>query len=264
MALKYTTGAIYLPPRIILVGVPKIGKSEWAAGAPSPIFMPISGEKGIDEIDVAKFDVATSFEQVLDNIKELLNDKDHQFKTLVIDSVSTLDIVLQQSAMRHENVKTASKLGGGYGRQYDTILSFWVRITKGLDLLREKRGMQTILIGHTEIKSFDDPERESYSVYEMDVNKPSRNLLYRWCDSILFANTRTVVKNTDNPMQKNKASSSASRFLFTQKSPNYPVGGRGIYGHLPPRIELSYAAFAEAVRAAKAAKTTPKANVDKT
>ena len=57
---QISSGVCVRAPRIILLGVEKIGKSTFAAGANRPVFLPIKGEEGIDELDVDKVPVCNT------------------------------------------------------------------------------------------------------------------------------------------------------------------------------------------------------------
>ena len=85
-----TTGPTTRPPRIVLLGREKIGKSTFASQAPAPVFIPILGEEGLDAIEAAKFPAATSFEEVMQALKSV-HDGEHDFETVVIDSASALE-----------------------------------------------------------------------------------------------------------------------------------------------------------------------------
>ena len=80
-------------PRIILLGVEKIGKSTFAAGADSSVFLPIKGEEGIDDIPVAKTPVCNTFNDVMGWLYGLGEQK-HTHQTVVIDSASALEPII--------------------------------------------------------------------------------------------------------------------------------------------------------------------------
>ena len=77
-------------PRIVLLGVEKIGKSTFASQSDDAIFIPIKGEEGADDLDVAKFPTAKAHADVLQAIGTLYSE-DHDYKTVVLDSASTLE-----------------------------------------------------------------------------------------------------------------------------------------------------------------------------
>jgi len=120
---------------------------------------------------------------------------------------------------------------------------------QGLDALRDK-GIAVVLIGHVKVKRFDDPLGDSYDQYQFDVHEKVSNSLFRWSDCILFANTKTAVKKEDvgfNKEKKRAVDVTRARYLFTQKTPGHPGGGRGVYGRLPYELPLSWDAFTSAV-----------------
>ena len=255
-----TKGQALLAPRIILLGVEKIGKSTFGASAPNPIFLPMQGERGIDGLGVDQFPPAKSQAEVIEMLGSLYNDK-HDYQTVVLDSASALDPIITSASMRIEGVDSPSKLGGGYGRQDDTPMQLWTGILEGLDALRDDRGMTTIVIGHVVVKNFNDPLTEPYDTYEWDIRAKARNFMFRWADCILFANRPAVARKIDTggPKKVTHAIDGGERRPYTQKRPAHPGGGRNVYGHLPYELPLSWAAFEAAVTAASNTAATPAA-----
>lgn len=248
-----TRGAQLKAPRIVLLGVEKIGKSTFAAGAEAPIVLPIRQEEGVDALDVAKFPTLQSFTDVRDALGSLA-DQDHDFKTVIVDSASALEPVIYKDVCDSENAASIEKVGGGYGKGYTEALSRWRELMQALDYLRENKNMASILIGHVKVKRFDDPLNESYDQFQFDINDKASAALFRWADFIGFANTKTFVKKEQSGFgaEKGKAidAGAGQRYLFCQKSPAFPAGGRGPYGKLPNDLPLNWPAFKEAVVAA--------------
>jgi len=243
-------GAQLRAPRIVLLGVEKIGKSTFAAGADRPIFLPIRQEEGVDDLDVAKFPTLQNFNQVREALGTLAKE-DHDFKTVVIDSASALEPIIYGDVCETEKAASIEKVGGGYGKGYTEALSRWRELMQALDYLRESKNMASVIIGHVKVKKFDDPLNESYDQFQFDVNDKASAALFRWADFIGFANTKTFVKKESTGFgdQKGKArdSGNGQRFLFCQKSPAFPAGGRGPYGKLPADLPLDWRTFTEAV-----------------
>ena len=84
---KITKGARPRPPRILVYGPAGVGKSSWAAQAPSPIFIPT--EDGLDQIECDRFDHVTDYAKFVECLKAV-RDEPHGYKTLVIDSLTAL------------------------------------------------------------------------------------------------------------------------------------------------------------------------------
>lgn len=235
------------PPRIVLTGTEKIGKSTFASNFNKTIFIPIKKEEGIDDVDAHAFPVAQSFDDVKKYIQTLVTE-DHDFKTLAIDSGSTLAPLVMEKALEVEGVKEEQYLGGGYGREANTICDLWSEILTGLDSLRD-RGMTTILICHIRTSRFEDPINGSYTQFEVDMPKKVTAIVKRWADSILFANWEVYRTSEDMGFNKesHRGAGKGNRKLFTQGRPSHPGGGRGAYGQLPYELPFTAEAFRGAV-----------------
>lgn len=244
-----TRGAQLKAPRMILLGVEKIGKSTFAAGSDNPVFLPIKQEEGVDAIDVPKFPTAMTFDDVMQAMRTLYKEE-HEFGTVVIDSASALEPVIWEAVCKEAQCDSIEKVGGGYGKGYTEAMTKWRQLMTALDALRSDKKMASILIGHVKVKRFDDPLGESYDQYQFDIHEKAANALFRWADAIGFANTKTAVKKEDSGFGKEKKRGidvTGSRYLFTRKTPAHPGGGRGVYGQLPYELPLSWEAYKAAI-----------------
>ena len=248
---EITHGIVERPHRVILCGVEKIGKSTWAAGAPNPVFLSLRGEEGVDSLDVSRFPVCHSLNDVTNALESLVSE-DHKFQTVVIDSLSTLEPLVWEHVCTQDKVESIEKVGGGFGKGYIEAVKYWRDIMAALDYLRDEKGMGSILIGHVVIKTFSEPDGGTYDSYELDINKKAVSALMRWSDAILFANCKTFTKTEKTGMKETKKGVMRNeRVLFTQKRPAHPGGGRGVLGQLPYELELSYEAWTQAIETAK-------------
>ena len=77
------------PPRIVIYGPHGIGKNTFAASAPRPVL--INLEDGHPSgIPIDSFPKASSFSEVMEAMTALYSE-DHDFETLVIDSLDWLE-----------------------------------------------------------------------------------------------------------------------------------------------------------------------------
>ena len=243
-----TTSRTPRPPRVILTGIEKIGKSTFAAGAPSPIFLPIRGEEGIDDLDVPRFPTLKSYDDVMGALQALA-EQEHQHETVVIDSGTTLEPLLWDHTCKVENAASIEKVGGGFGKGYIEALKYWRDLMEALDYLRAEKHMGCVIITHVAVRTFQDPTTDSYDQYQIDLNKHAAAALMRWADFIGFAAGKTLVKKEETGFNKTekKAIQRSERVLYTQKRPAHPGGGRGPYGKLPYELPLEWGAFMDAV-----------------
>lgn len=247
---QVTHGTINRPPRVILSGVEKIGKSTFASQFPAPVFIPVKGEEGIDALDVARFPVCTTFDEVLSALGSLV-EEDHDFETVVIDSASTLEPLIWDAVCAEHQVESIEKVGGGFGKGYVESVKKWRDLMACLDYLRDE-GVASVLITHVSVRSFTDPLTDSYDTYVIDINGKAQSALLRWSDCILFANAKTFTKTEKVGMKEvKKGVMRDERVLYTQKRPAHPGGGRGIYGQLPYELKFDYETWSNAVEAAK-------------
>jgi hypothetical protein len=240
-----STQAIVRPPRIILLGVEKIGKTTFGASFPSPVLISMNKEEGSDEFAVAKFPTCYSYQDTLSCLKSLATE-DHNLQTAIIDSASTLEpLIWADICDKSNNAKTIDIACGGYGKGYTEALNYWNEVVNYLDYLRNNRGMATIVIGHVRVRVFNDPNGPAYDQYQFDIHEKASSLLLRWADCILFCNTKVISKDNDKHTRGIDITP-GMRYLYTQKRPAHPGGGRGVFGKLPYELPLSYEAFSKA------------------
>jgi len=232
------TGRRAQPMRVMLYGVEGVGKSSFAAGAPAPIFL--GAEDGTSELDVHRLPMAEEWQDVLDGIHVLQTEK-HAYRTLVVDTVDWAEPLLWKFICKRDD--QASIEGYGYGKGYVAALDEWRFFLARLDGLR-RVGMHVILLAHSWIKPFANPEGDNYDRYELKLNNKAAGLLKEWADCVLFANYETFVKKNDK--KQVKGSDNGARFIYTERRAAYDAKNR--YG-LPPQLPLSWDDFAAAAAA---------------
>jgi hypothetical protein len=229
------------PPRILFHGVAGVGKTTLAAGANQPVF--IQTEDGLGLLPVPHFPLATSFEAVLEALIALYTE-DHDFKTVVVDSVDWLEPLVWAKVCRDNGWNSIED--AGFGKGYVLALSLWRQYLDGLNALRDDRGMTVIQIAHTDIKRFDSPEHDPYDRYVIKLHARAAALLQEHSDLVLFANYRISTVKADVGFNKkvNRALGSGERVLYTAERPAFLAKNR--YG-LPETLPLDWQAFAQAM-----------------
>jgi hypothetical protein len=181
---RVRTGRQPKPPKVVVYGPPKIGKSTFGAGIPDAIFLPT--EEGIDALDVASFPKATSFQEVLAYIGALAKEE-HTYRALVLDSLDWLEPLIWADVCRENNATSIELVGGGYGKGYVEATKQWRRLLDGLDYLREHKGMTVVLIGHDEIRRMEPPDSEPYDYAALKLHKRAAAIITEWADVIGYA-----------------------------------------------------------------------------
>lgn len=84
----------------------------------------------------------------------------------------------------------------GYAKGYTFALTYWREILTALDWLRDECGLMVILIAHSKIERFENPEAEAYDRYSPKLHRLASAVVQEWCDEVLFANYRTYAKSS--------------------------------------------------------------------
>lgn len=214
-------GKQQVPPRICIYGGHGIGKSTLASQFPAPIF--ISTEDGIDNLDVTSFPKAQKIDDVVTSIKTLIKEE-HEFKTVVIDSVDWLVEPLIVSNV--ENNHDAKDLA--YGKGQMMVAEEFREILQGLDVLRTKRNMNVVLIAHAAVVKFEDPRTEPYDRYQPKLANRCNALLQEWADVLAFAAFKVIIKKSDAGFNKDKTRgvTTGERLLHFVENPAYAAKNR--------------------------------------
>lgn len=218
------------PPRLLIYGPEKMGKTTLASEFPAPVFLQTErGESG--DLVLDSFGSLDSFESVIEAITSLATEE-HSFQTVVLDSVSALQKLVWDKVCRDSNVKSIELAGGGYGKGYIEVDNLWLQVLDGLNYLRNERGMAVVLVGHAIISRFDDPETQSYSRYDIDLHKRAEALLKREVDAILLVKKDVTIK-TEGKGERARADGGDARWIYTEGKPAFTAGNRY---NMPARI----------------------------
>lgn len=225
-------------PRIFLYGVEGVGKSTFGAMAPKPIFIPT--EDGLGQLEVDHFPLSKSTDDIMAAIGTLA-ESDHDFKSVVIDSVDWAENFILRELENAHDEKALS-----YGKGAVLAAEKWRGIIDGLDYLRNEKGMIIILIAHCQIKRFESPEVEPFDRYQPKLQERSNATLREWSDAVLFANWQTLTKKEDLGFNKerHRGINTGNRLLYTTERPSHMAKNR--YS-LPDSIALEWNAFAQLV-----------------
>ena len=235
---RITRGKIQVPEVITIHGPDGIGKSTFAASAPSPIFL--GPEAGTSNLDVARFERPASFNAADEQVEELIKES-HDFKTLVIDSVDWLEPIVQDWVCEENGWKNIES--PGYGKGYAVALKQWRTFVDKLQVLRDDKQMNVVLIAHSVIKPFHDPQENTvYDRFVLKMHDKVSALIREFSDTVLFANFEIFTKKEDG-QQKAKAFGDGERVMYTERRPAFDAKNR--WG-LPFKMPLSWDAYMDA------------------
>lgn len=238
------------PVRVLVYGTEGIGKSSFGADAPSPIFL--GAEDGTAQLDVERFPTPESWQDVLDAVRVLETDA-HEYRSLIVDTLDWAEPLLWEHICKRDN--QANIEAYGYGKGYSAALDEWRIFLGALERLRKTKALNIVLIAHSWIRPFKNPEGEDFDRYELKLNAKAGGLIKEWADAVLFANYETLVSK-DGKTKRTRGVDTGARLLFTERRAAYDAKNR--YG-LPPFLPLSWGDFEAAAQKHQTA--TPEALV---
>jgi hypothetical protein len=226
------------PLTVCIYGVPGVGKTTFGASAPSPLVCCV--ERGADELEVPKLPAPESWESFVTDLRELVT-TDHGYKTLVVDTLDALEVHAVNYICQRNNKSTLADFSWGAG--YALLVQEWRLFLRGLEVLRDKKGMNIVLIAHEHRKVFSDPELGSFEMYRPKLQDKIWSLTNEWCDAVLFAQFDQAILEKEG--QKARAIVSGRRVIRTQRGTGYVAKNRF---SLPETMDLDWRTFEAAAQ----------------
>lgn len=242
------TGPTNKPPRILLYGVDGIGKTTFAYNAPSPIFIGL--EDGFGKLKPPRFPEPQTWLEVLAAVDELAT-TDHPYKTLAIDTLDWLEPLCWAHVIygrRDKQGRPIESIGDiGYNQGFNAAVDEWRVLLSRLDHLRAARAMTIILIAHSWIRPFKNPEGEDYDRHEAKLHVKASGLIREWADIVLFATHETYTHDLGG---RTKGVSTGARIMHTERAAAFDAKNRH---NLPPTLPLDWSSLQDAIAAGEPA-----------
>ncbi len=221
--------------KVVLYGPEGIGKSSFSSKFPEPLFIDVEGST--KELDIARFEQARSWEEVLEQVRYVIANPTC-CKTLVIDTADWAERLEMEYVCRKN--KWNSIESPGYGRGYQICGEEFGRLLNELDKVIDA-GIHVVITAHAKMRKFEQPdEMGAYDRWEMKLSKQVAPLLKEWCDMLLFCNYQTYVVQGASPMEKAKVQG-GKRVMHASHHPCWDAKNR--HG-LPDVMDLDYKCIA--------------------
>jgi len=230
MAQLQTVKRVQKPPMFIIYGNHGLGKTSFGALGPKPIFL--LTEDGLGTIEADSMPLITSFDVLMSQLEQIYT-QEHDFKSVVIDSLDHLEPMVWEEVLKENPTAAKGKPATGiesygYGKGYAMALDVWRRLMDALNMLRTERGMTVILTAHAQIKRFENPQTEPYDRYEMKLHSKASALVQECADAVFFASYYTGTRETKDGFGNSfvRAVGSGDRYLYTEERPAYQAKNR--------------------------------------
>lgn len=225
----------------MLYGVQGVGKSTWAATAPDAVFVPT--EEGLNDIECDRFPVVKSFDEFLSRLRRL-GEAEHKYKTVVVDTLDWLEQLVWRKVCEEKGISSIEDIG--FGKGYIAALDHWSKILVCLDYLRETKGLGVILLAHSRVERYENPETEGYDRYTPQLHKRAAAIVQEWCDEVFFATykvyTRSETEGTKKVKNSTRGIGGDERIVRCTEKP-FAVAKNRL--RMPDEIPMDYAVYAQ-------------------
>lgn len=197
-----------------------MGKTSLAAAFPKPIF--VRAEDGLQAIPLDRrpdaFPVLTGA-KAADAVDALwkqmiaLLQEDHDYKTVVIDSVTALERLFIASVLESDpKAKSINQALGGYGAGVSAVAAMHQRVRKAAGLLNERKGMHVVFVAHADVETMRLPDSDDYMRYSLRLPTKSLPPYVDDVDVVGFLRLETFTRGDEG--ERKKAISTGDRLLI--------------------------------------------------
>lgn len=196
-----------------ITGDAGIGKTRLAATFPNAVF--IRSEDGMQSIPADERPDALPMipgpDALWEQLTALINE-DHQYETLVIDSVTALERMFINHVVETDpkKPKSINQALGGYGAGLSAVAAMHQRVRKAAGILNAKRGMHVVFIAHADTVTVEPPDQDPYTRYDLRLGKRS---VAPYTDDVDLVAYLKLETHTMGDGERKKAISDGTRIL---------------------------------------------------
>jgi hypothetical protein len=240
------------PPRLVLYGEVKIGKTTFATSAPNVCL--IATEDGALAVDVPRLPTdgkCKTWQDVLDCARALRDDE-HDFKWAALDTANGAEALCQQMVVArdfdgHLNPGKGHDGFSAYGKGDKAVAQEYRALLAILDDIQQKRGVGVILLAHAGLHKTGNALGADFQKFGADMNKNTWALVAGWADQIGYACREMRVSIRDGEIKAKANAIGAERWIKFEGGPGLDAGGRVGY-EMPEKILLSWDDYAAALK----------------
>lgn len=203
-----------------ICGDPGSGKTSLAATFPKPFLIRTSGEAMPKDVPIDQMpDTLNEVEKVADLWSQLmaLVEEDHDYQTLIIDSVTGLEAMFIADVLASDpKARGIAQSLGGFGAGRDAVTAQHARVRRAAEALRKRKGMNVVFIAHADIDRIDPPEGDGYNIRSVRLHKKSMSPYIDAVDLVGFLRQNTILMGDEG---NKKAKTTGERVLVTYLTP---------------------------------------------
>jgi len=201
------------PAIVTILGDSGLGKTSLACTFPQPIV--IRAEDGLSAIPSDQrpdaFPVIQKVDDVWDQLMALIKE-DHEYKTVIVDSVTALERLFVQHVIDSDpkNPRSINQALGGYGAGLAAVATMHQRVRKACGMLNERKNMHVVFVAHADTETVELPDQDPYTRYSLRLGKRSVAPYVDDSDVVGFLKLQTF---TTGDGERKKAMSDGTRLL---------------------------------------------------
>lgn len=238
---KVRKGPIRAPIRVLGYGAEGVGKSTFASGAPSPIWL--GAEGGTLALDVERLPEPKTWDEAMASLSDVRHEG-HAYKTLVLDPLGWLEPLCWATVIKGS--ETIEQAAGGYGKGYLAAHQKWRTMLAQLDAIWLERAMNIVLLAHATLEQHPNPSGPTWPMWVPALHKLPRGSFAQWVDHVLFMQVETVALKGED--KRTLGQTTGLRIAHAAPSGGWVAKSRG----LPESFPLSWASMVEALDGAAA------------
>ena len=219
-----------------IVGGGGLGKTTLAASFPAPIILRVedgtASLAGREEFkDVALSPLIPSSADLLSALNSLAVE-DHPFRTVIIDSVTQLNTLIESEIVAADpKAKSINQAMGGYGAGHSAVSERHRQVRECAGALVAKKGMNVVFIAQADSETVELPDADPYTRYTIRMHRKSVSHYSDNVDLVGFIKLKTF---TTGDSERKRAHSDGSRIITCYPTPSHISKNRfGIKTDLP-------------------------------
>ena len=217
------------PLKGIVYGDNGVGKTTLLASSMNPLIVDMEGNcKHIDApcLRIESFD---DFNSLIDSLIA----KEHTYKSLIVDSLDSLQILLSDKISKKYTQQELS-----YGKGNAILARHIKEVVEKFEKLQTKKNMNILFTAHWKVKAANNPMVDQYDRYDMRISEEMRTGFCNWVQFILLAIKEVIFEEgKDIGFGKKKAKSLERRVLYTSGDPTYY--GKNVF-NFPPKMKMEW------------------------
>ena len=198
------------PPMLCIVGSPGTGKTTLGALFPGAII--VQAEYGAAVFENWDDDTQPAVlprlpkstperstrATLMQTMDELIN-TEHGYKTLVVDSVTSLQMLFEHEIALRDGVNTVADASGGFHKGFAEVASWHAEFVYKCEQLRAVKKMGVVFLAHSGIKKIRNrPDAAAdYSVFSLDMDNQALSVYTSQCDAVLYLRKEEFVQGQE-------------------------------------------------------------------